>query len=282
MMVAQDNVMKRRGTALTATVLFHGLLFLMFIFWKLITPIPPFPEAGGGGGMTVDLGYSDVGMGDNNESMEPEQSNVAPAPVDDSQDNLLTEEDPESPVSVPKPEDPKVEPKPKPDQPKPVKPKPTAAELEQAAKDKMNALFNTKGKPGQGNDGKPGNVGRPDGTSGGGGSGTGGTGGGTGTGTGAGAGPGADGMGFSLSGRSVRYKPVINEKPGVAGKVVMDIVVDADGNVLRAYQNLTLSTTMAHNLVRIATEAAIKWKFDKRTTGAPEQKGLITFIFRIE
>ena len=62
MLIAQDNPTKRRGIAFTATVLFHGLLILMFILWKLITPIPPFPEAGGGGGMTVDLGYSDVGQ----------------------------------------------------------------------------------------------------------------------------------------------------------------------------------------------------------------------------
>ncbi|HRH69843.1 MAG TPA: hypothetical protein PLB89_10090 [Flavobacteriales bacterium] len=281
MVIAQDNANKRKGIAFTATVLFHGLLCLMFILWKLITPIPPFPEAGGGGGMTVDLGYSDVGQGDNNESMEPERTNVAPAPVDDSEDNLLTEEDPGSPVAVPKPEDPKVQPKPKPDRPKPVKPKPTAEELEQAAKDKMNALFNTKGKPGEGNDGKPGNAGRPDGTPGGDGNGTGGTGGGTGTGNGSGAGPGADGMGFNLTGRSVRYKPVINEKPSVAGKVVLDIVVDADGNVLRTNQNLKLSTSLRPEHLRIATEAAMKWKFDKRTAGAPEQRGTITFIFRV-
>lgn len=41
--------------------------------------------------MTVDLGYSDVGQGDNNESMEPEPDQCGPAPVDDSEDNLLVE-----------------------------------------------------------------------------------------------------------------------------------------------------------------------------------------------
>ena len=79
----------------------------------------------------------------------------------------------------------------------------------------------------------------------------------------------------------MKFKPEITEKPGVPGKVVLEIVVDADGNVLRSNPILSLSTTVRPEHQRIATEAAMKCKFDKRKTGAPEQRGTITFIFRV-
>ena len=79
----------------------------------------------------------------------------------------------------------------------------------------------------------------------------------------------------------MRFKPPINDKPGVAGTVVMDIYVDQEGNVLSAEQNLTLSTTMAHNLVQIARSTAMQCKFEKRTSGPAEQKGTITFKFKV-
>ena len=268
-----DQAVKRRGTAITVTLLFHAFLILMFIFWKLVTPIPPFPELAGGGGVMIDLGFSDVGTGERTPT-PPKTQVVPPAPIEDDE-ALLTQEDPETEVSVTKPKQPT---RPKPDKPVEKPREPTQAEKEQAALDRMNDLYNTKGSTGQGpGDGK-GDVGRPDGTSGGSGTGTGGTGGGTGSGHGLGN----DGMGYSLEGRSARYRPEIKDKPGIAGKVVIDIVVDAEGNVTNARQNLTLSTTMAHNLVKIATDAAYQWKFDKRTTGAIEQRGKITFIFRVE
>lgn len=268
MLTAQDDRLKRRGAALSFTLLFHGALLLLFIFYKIVTPIPPFPEnIAGGGELAIDLGFSDVGQGDNNDAMSMSETGVSTAaPETTPEDPLLVDDDPANAINTP---DPKDKPKDKPKEKPKDKPK---DQVSNGLQNAMNA-WSKPGEGGQGSTGQPGNVGAPNGTPGGGGGGGG---------KGPGTGPGTDGTGFSLVGRSVKYKPIINEKPGVAGKVVLDIVVDAEGNVLRASQNLNLSTSMAHNLVRIATDAALKWKFDKRTTGAPEQKGTITFIFRIE
>ncbi|HQZ42387.1 MAG TPA: hypothetical protein PK735_05830, partial [Flavobacteriales bacterium] len=63
--------------------------------------------------------------------------------------------------------------------------------------------------------------------------------------------------------------------------VVLDIYVDKDGNVMSAEQNLSQSTTMAHNLVQIAKTTALQCKFEKRTSGPDEQKGTITFKFKV-
>jgi len=156
--IPQDESGKRKSVALTISVVFHALLVLFFLWWKIITPIPPFPElGGGGGGLEIDLGFSSEGMGVDNTSMPTPQNNTAPPVV--GTEELLTDEDPEAPeINVPsKPDKPKPD-KPKPDKPKPEKPKPTEAELQQAAIDRMNALYNNPGS-GQGNGNKPGNQG---------------------------------------------------------------------------------------------------------------------------
>ena len=49
--------------ALTGTLLFHGMLFLLFVFIVFKTPIPPFPETGGNG-IEVNFGDSEDGMGE--------------------------------------------------------------------------------------------------------------------------------------------------------------------------------------------------------------------------
>ena len=50
---------------IAGTLLFHGLLILLFILFIFHTPIPPWPEEGGGGGgsgLEINLGNSDDGM----------------------------------------------------------------------------------------------------------------------------------------------------------------------------------------------------------------------------
>jgi hypothetical protein len=54
--------------ALGGTILFHALLFLLFILIVFKTPIPPFPETGGNG-IEVNFGTSEDGMGD----VQPEE-----------------------------------------------------------------------------------------------------------------------------------------------------------------------------------------------------------------
>lgn len=266
MVVAQEDVRIRRGAALTATLLFHGALLLLFILWKIVTPIPPFPEyEGGGSGLSIDLGYSDVGQGDNDD-MEPAPSESSVAPVNE-EEQLLTEDDPENPIVRPEPKDPVVKPV-----KEPVKPavrKPTAEEQQRDANNRMNNLYNTPGNGGQGNTGQPGNVGSPGGTPGGDGTGIG-------TGTGRATGPGWD---VDLAGRTIKKKPNIPPQENVSGRVVLDIWVNPEGKVVRVVRNMDRSTTMNETLFGIAKKAALESSFYPNPKALGDQKGTMTFTF---
>ena len=50
--------------AMAITLAFHGLLLLLFLLYKIITPIPPFEiiEPGGGGGLGAESGAGGGGM----------------------------------------------------------------------------------------------------------------------------------------------------------------------------------------------------------------------------
>ena len=66
------NINKYDRNGVMATVLFHVILVVLFIFFGFSAPYPPPPEKG----IEVNLGYSDQGMGD----VQPEE----PAPVEES------------------------------------------------------------------------------------------------------------------------------------------------------------------------------------------------------
>src|SRR3954469_7330654 len=52
---------KNRLISATVTLLIFILFLLFLILFKLITPNPPFPESGGGGGQELALGMMNVG-----------------------------------------------------------------------------------------------------------------------------------------------------------------------------------------------------------------------------
>ena len=67
---------KYKATAVT--IVFHGLLLLLFILYKIITPLPAYPEDGGGGlGVELNFGNSADGMG----MMNPEELSSAGKPI---------------------------------------------------------------------------------------------------------------------------------------------------------------------------------------------------------
>lgn len=263
-----DNPVQRRSIALTVTLVLHGLLVLFFILYRIITPIPPFPEKmGGGSGYELALGFSDLGMGENGEP--PAAQATAPPPAEEAE--VLTSEVDESDVITP----PKKNDKPKEDKPRTEKPKLTDEEIRKQKQDRINALMSNKGDGdgGKGTSTTPGTAGSADGKDGG-------TGKGTGVGVYAGPGINIEGMG----GRNVKNKPTIKDKPNVGGKVVMDIVVDRDGKVIRATQNTARSTTLDQTLVGIARTACLSTTFtpDFRANTGNEQRGAMVFVFELE
>jgi outer membrane biosynthesis protein TonB len=269
----QENATGRRSLALTISLVFHGLVLLFFLFYKIITPIPPFPQSeGGGAGLELALGYTELGMGDNTQDPEPSipAATATAQPQSQPEPEVLTNEaETEAPAVVPKtPEKPKTT-KPKTEKPK----QPTKEQQEQAFKNKLNNLWNTTG--GSGSSGKgasdvPGVAGGSEGTAGG-----------TGIGNGTGSYRG-DGWSIDLAGRTIRRKPSIQEKPHVGGKVVLDIWVSADGKVERVSQNTDKSTTLDQTLVGLAKRAALESSFYPDPKARDDQRGTMTFIFVLQ
>lgn len=281
---AEEN--KNKAISLSISLGIMGLLFLFLLLWGIPIPNPLFPEttAGGGGGTEINFGTYNEGTGNiENDGIGDATSVVEntevtpPTPAENSSENIVTSETGEN-VNV-------TETKPKvennttvitPTKPKVEVHKKTAAEI-------LAEKFNkNKGKTGggDGNSGQAGNDGSPDGnpnTHGTGGTG-GGDGGGNGPGKGPGTGPGNGGYGFSLAGRSMVKPPVLPKNITEEGKVVVEIVVDKNGNVIKAEANGRGTNTNSANLKTIARQAAFATKFN--VSGAEgEQKGTLTMVF---
>ncbi|MEO6037635.1 MAG: hypothetical protein ABIQ93_04415 [Saprospiraceae bacterium] len=155
---------------------------------------------------------------------------------------------------------------------------------QQDEKDKKKGQFGgTFGKPGatgsgQGNTGKPGNQGIPTGTgdnpfgkSNGDG---GGTGGGSGTGTGV-------SVGGGLGGRPIQKRGPINDTSQKAGKIVVEICVDANGVVTSANYTQRGSTTTDTELRGKALASAKQYRFAPGGSGGTDC-GTLTFNFRLQ
>lgn len=283
---SEENKRKLLSGILTSAIM--ALLILFLILYNLVTPNPPFPESGGGGGQEMALGMMDVGTGDVDYSDMGKATRVETEKTD--QENIVTAENGEDvDIKESKPEikEDKVIIKPQP-VPQPVKEKPR----ELTAAEKLAQKFKkTTGQNGGGigNSDVAGQSGSPDGDpfkNGTGGSGTG-SGGGTGVGNGPGGpGPGSGGgpggrIGVDLKGRAVIKPPKLPSDTQEEGKVVVDIVVDSDGNVIEASPNGRGTTTSSALLKAKAKQAALATKFN--VDGKfEEQRGTITIVFAFD
>ena len=253
---------KNKRTGLIVSVIFHVMLLLVFIFFGLTYMVPPPEEEG----ITINFGTSNDGMFNEQNNTPSEQSENIPTetdisepePVETVEEEIITQTTEEAPSIDKKKEEKKevVEPIEKKEDPKPDK-------------NLTNALNKWKNKKteqggGDGQTGKPGDQGDINGDPNsknyvGGGSG--------------------DGTSFSLAGRSMLSSPPIKDNSQEEGKVVVDIIVDKYGKVLRATPGARGSTTTSTVLYKKAKEAALKTKFNANPEAAFEQKGQMTFIF---
>ncbi len=76
--------------------------------------------------------------------------------------------------------------------------------------------------------------------------------------------------------------PRINDTSQKEGKVVVDIIVDKYGKVVKATPGARGSTTTDRHLEKLATEAAYNTKFNAKTDAPVQQKGSMTFVFILE
>jgi colicin import membrane protein len=310
---AKESENRVKGTVLS--LLLHILLALLLYFYKFgggdIATEPPtiaIELEWGGGGDNAAKGEPDKGMNDDyTPPGEAEPTPVPPSPaVTPPTPAPVSKPEPTkaTPPSTPTTEDPNVaalrkqqEDQRKRDQ-EAARQRAVEDQARQAAADaaekarqeeaarkakiKNQAGGAFGGKPGgtgqgAGGGGKPGNGGTPNGTGDNPFGKTGGSGGGSGGGTGTGTGV---SIGGGLGGREVRFRPTIRDNSQDVGKVVVEVCVDSDGNVVSSNYILKGSTSQSTTLRTIAEREAKKFKF--KASDSPKDCGTIAFNFTLQ
>lgn len=262
-----DN--RNKYTAMLLTLVIHALLFLLFLFIVFITPIPPFeikpvPEIEIGLGM-VGLGNQNAGGSGPSKEAATTTEKVKTAKSINTAANIVTDET-ETAVSM------KRNPKSKND----TKVEAPAVAEEKPSQELLNALAIMKSKKehkgkGKGEDGKGGNGTGPKN--------------GIGSGPGTGHGnkmPGGDGTGYDLTGRSLIAKPDRMTDAEEEGIVVVEIIVDENGKVIKATPGQRGSNTTSAKLYSKARMAAFQARFNPSPDGTKEQRGTYKFVFTLE
>jgi outer membrane biosynthesis protein TonB len=285
MIAAFQNSEDRSG--LIGTILFHGILLVLFILFGLTTPLP-LPEEEG---IVVNFGTSADGSGEiqplqnMSENMPLTQPTQAASSAASSAETEAATQTMEESVALPKTE--RIKPKVKPTieakkpvvkpvvQPKEtpkVEPKENPTPVKEEPKVNQNALYPgkkdnaTNNSSGQGNTGTPGDQGSKDGSV-------------ESNNQGDGKGKGNAGVSYDLGGRTIKTKPSIQDNSQDFGIVVIDIIVDKYGSVVSATGPGRGSTTTSQNLLNKAKEAALRAKFSQDLNDLEERKGTITFRF---
>ncbi len=261
----EKNERKARLWAWTVSLLSAGALFCVLYFCGMYRPFPPPPEYG----MEVNLGYSDVGMGDRQE-MNPMAEPIEPVEASEpevDEETVLTQTEEEAPAL------PKVTPKPKP-QPavKPVQDKPVAPDRvrEEKREPELNPLALYPGKrkgtdnSAQGETSQNGDQGKPTGDV---------------NATGYEGNGGSGGISFSLNGRTLKslVKPTYNSEE--EGVVVVRIWVNPAGTVTRVQAGVKGTTTFDQKLWQTAESAARQSRFVPKESAPAEQVGTISYRF---
>lgn len=276
---------KDRLAAAGITVVIAALILLFLIWFKIITPIPPFPEMAGGGGQEINFGIYNEGTGNvEGPGIGDATSVVAQATSSSKAEASKSEvEDFKTGEQVLENTD---ESKPKMKENTtviPVKPVKEVKKDDKSTNNLLNAYTKSKSSTqsgGDGNSGHEGNEGSPEGnpyTDGKGGHGGGPEGVGVGTGPGTHGGPG--GVSYGLSGRKMIAPPPQVSDSKEEGIVVVIITVDKNGNVVDADANGKGTNTSSATLKSKARQAAKLAKFSP-STQYETQKGTIVFKFQ--
>jgi colicin import membrane protein len=261
---------------LIGTIFFHSILFIIILIFGFRTPLPLPGEQG----ILINFGDEETGMGKeeplfSDKQIKQEVSQPKQEVVEKNEEQIMTQEHEDAPSikKVEKLKEKKVEKK-----EQPVKeivktePKKEAVVTEQPKTD-PKALYtgrktNTQSTGSEGIAGGTGNQGSPDGS--------------VDTdyhGEGGGSG---NRPGFTLDGRSALSLPVPQYDIQKEGKVVVEIKVDRDGNVVSATPGIKGSTTVDSYLLGVAKAAALRSRFNSKADAEPVQKGAITYIFRLK
>ncbi len=253
---------KDRRKAILGSIIFHLVLALFFIFYGLKEPHPPRKEKMVS--INMDFGTQLKGSGqtesqtEDQEKTSSQQQEQQKQQEEEQQTSQKTATQQESPVTAK--DEKEGEQKGEEQKEEKEEQKEVSEELKEAQKQFQD--MEDDGGGGEGDDEQSGNEGDPGGQP-----------------EGEGSLPGAGGS-WKLSGRKILQKPQ-PEKPDEEGKVVIDIWVDQQGNVIRTSPNLSKSNTTSDKLLKLAEDAAKKAKFNPSPDAAVEQKGTFTFVFEL-
>lgn len=249
---------KNSRVGLIGTIVFHALLLLFLLFFGLTYFDPPPSEEG----ITINFGTSDNGMG--NEQIQATNTPIETVSQDHSEvqeatssEDIVTQNTTET-IAVNAKENTEKAEKVSP----PKEEKKISNDLSAALSALDNAKQNTANSEGETN--SPDDQGAIDGDV----NSSKYTGGGRGS-----------GITYSLAGRSLRTTPKIKDNSQEEGKVVVDIVVDKYGKVVKAIAGARGSTTSNSTLLNKAKEAALKTRFNAKPDAVSDQKGKMTFVF---
>ncbi len=277
--------LKKHKTGLIGTIVFHGILIILFLTMGFSTPLPLPQEKG----IMINFGSVEEAGGSAELEKTPEKEEQQNIPEQTTQqqtqetsnpeaENIVTQNQEEAPAVKDKQEETQTEPKETEPEPQPAetdtKPKEETKE-EQKPERKVNekALYpgkstkesgesegQTEGEGNQGNEsGSPLSDNYSDQAS-----------------------KGIGGIDYSLSGRNPESLPKPDYKYQVEGKVIVEITVDKYGNVTKAVPGVKGSTTLNDNLLNAAKKAALNAKFDRKPNAPAYQKGTITYYFKLQ
>ncbi len=261
---------KDKIKGIIGTILVHLLVLLALIFFGLTAPFPPPGEEG----VEVNLGYTDVGMGDIQKDQQAPLQEVTPAEpktAAKSKDEIITQDNEEAPAiekKVKKPDKEENQVKEKvtetPKEKTPVEP--------EKPKVNPNALYkgksNTNAEGGnEGETGQAGDQGNPFGSKD--------------VKNHEGSGGAGNGVSYSLGGRSAKHLPKPEYKSKEQGKIVVSIWVNKNGVVTKAMAGAKGTTIADLNLRKLTEAAALKARFSEDPNAPEVQKGTITYNFII-
>ncbi|MDR2937883.1 MAG: TonB family protein [Prevotellaceae bacterium] len=252
-----------------ATVIFHGALLYMLLFWGFQKPFPPPGEEG----ILISFGSTQTGRGVAQPTVAQPLRRTPPPAAQREQQQYLTQ-DYEQTAAIRQPRRRRA---PKNDKRRNVKTTEQPEQTRQPQKPeekprevKRNALFPGKGtanSQGQGTGSEAGNQGAQNGSA---------------NGSPRGTGLGLSGSGATLEGRSLVGKlPEPDYGVQQSGRVIVRIRVDRDGYVVEAKADQRGSTVMDATLYEAAERAARRAKFNTSPNSPIHQIGTITYVFRL-